>query len=79
MSARSCTIFLPVAQNCTTVAQCNSCATAPLPSSRLPLLLPHFEVHAKRTSHLPDLQWFPKEMLFPSSLELLKVVLPAQN
>ena len=58
MFARSCTKFLPVAQNCTAVAQCNPCATALAPPSRLLPLLPHFNFHEKFTSHLPDLQWF---------------------
>ena len=75
MFARSCIKFLPVAQNCTAVAQCNPYATALAPPSRLPPSLPHFKFQEKFTSHLPDLQWFCKEMLFPSLLELLTVVL----
>ena len=55
MFARSCTRFLPVAQKCTTVAQCNPFANALVPSSRLPPLLPHFRSHKKFTNHLPDL------------------------
>ena len=79
MFARSCTKFLPVAQNCTALAQCNPCATALAPTSRLLPSLPHFKFHEKFTSHLPDLQSFCKEMLFPSLLELLTVVLPART
>ena len=45
MFAPSCTKFLRVAQNCTTVAQCNPCATALAPSSRLLLLLPQLNLH----------------------------------
>ena len=78
MFARSCNEFLPVAQNCTALAQYNPCATALAPPSRLPLLLPHFKFDRKFTTHLPDLQWFCKEMLFPSLLELLTVVLAAR-
>ena len=69
--ARSYNKFLPLAQNCTLVAQCNPCAAALVPLSCLPPLLPHMKVQEKCTSHLPHLQPFCKKMLFPSSLEMM--------
>ena len=44
-----------------------------------PPLLPPLTFREKLTSHLPDLQWFCKEMLFARSLELLTVVLAAKT
>ena len=79
MFARSYTTVLPVAQNCTAVAQCNPCATALAPPSRLPPSLPHSKFHGAFTTHPPDLQWFCKEMLFPRLLELVTVVLAART
>ena len=79
MFARSCTKFLQVAQDCTAVAQCNPCATALAPPSRLLPSLLHLIFNKKFTSHLSDLQWFCKEMLFPSFLELPTVVLAART
>ena len=65
MLARSCTKFLPVAQNCTAVAKCNPCATALAPPSLLPPSPLQLKFEEKFISHLPDLQWFCKEILFP--------------
>ena len=43
MFACCCTKLLPLAQNWTTGAQCNPCATALASLSRLPPLLPRFK------------------------------------
>ena len=43
------------------------------------LSLPHFIFQEKPTTHLPNLQWFCKEMLFTSSLEVLMVFFAART